>query len=126
MIYMDMSQYFKSIIDQDRCAVVICDLDHTIIYMNASAIEKQAKRGGSALIGRNLLACHNPDSIEKIKKVVEWFKADASHNIVYTFHNEKENKDGYMIALRDEENNLIGYYEKHEYRDVETMSFYDI
>ena len=30
-----------------------------------------------------------------------------------------------MIALRDEEKKLIGYYEKHEYRDKETAKLYD-
>ena len=30
-----------------------------------------------------------------------------------------------MVALRDE-GKLIGYYEKHEYRDRETMKFYDM
>ena len=30
-----------------------------------------------------------------------------------------------MVALRDEESNLIGYYEKHEYRNRETANFYD-
>lgn len=29
-----------------------------------------------------------------------------------------------MIALRDGKD-LIGYYEKHEYRNEETMKFYD-
>ena len=29
-----------------------------------------------------------------------------------------------MIALRDEQGNLIGYYEKHEYRNRETMEMY--
>ena len=29
-----------------------------------------------------------------------------------------------MIALRDDEGNLIGYYEKHEYRNAETAKFY--
>ena len=38
---------------------------------------------------------------------------------------DKENKDVYMIALRDDDGTLIGYYEKHEYRDMETMSLYD-
>ena len=33
----DLSQYFRSVIDQDRCAVVICNLDHEIIYMNPAA-----------------------------------------------------------------------------------------
>lgn len=45
---------------------------------------------------------------------------------MYTFRNEKENKDVYMIALRDEEGELIGYYEKHEYRNIETMKLYDM
>jgi len=31
-----------------------------------------------------------------------------------------------MIALRDEEGELIGYYEKHEYRNIETMKLYDM
>ena len=34
----DLNAYFKSIIDQDREAVVICDLDHTILYMNPAAV----------------------------------------------------------------------------------------
>jgi hypothetical protein len=45
---------------------------------------------------------------------------------VHTFRNEKENKDVYMIALRDDEGELIGYYEKHEYRNIETMKLYDM
>lgn len=77
------------------------------------------------LIGRSLLDCHNPESRDKIQRVVDWFAADKSHNFVYTFHNEKLNKDVYMVALRDE-GKLIGYYEKHEYRNVETMKQYDL
>ena len=117
--------FFKSIVDQDRCSVVICNLEHKIIYMNPAAIEHYAKRGGAGLIGTNLLACHNPESVEKIRRVTEWFASDESHNMVYTFHNEKQNKDVYMIALRDE-GRLIGYYEKHEYRGAETMKRYDM
>ena len=119
------SAFFKSIIDQDRCPVVICNLEHEIIYMNPAAIENYAKRGGERLIGTSLLACHNSESVEKIKRVTDWFASDESHNIVYTFHNEKQNKDVYMVALRDN-GRLIGYYEKHEYRGAETMKKYDI
>ncbi len=119
------SKFFKSIIDQDRCPVVICNLKNEIIYMNPAAIENYAKRGGEKLIGASLLACHNPESCEKIKRVTEWFASDESHNIVYTSRNEKQNKDIYMVALRDA-GRLIGYYEKHEYRDRETMGKYDM
>lgn len=30
-----------------------------------------------------------------------------------------------MVALRDDCGNLIGYYEKHEYRNRETAKLYD-
>ena len=49
----------------------------------------------------------------------------TSDNIVYTFHNGKQDKDVYMVALRDD-GKLIGYYEKHEYRNTETMKQYDL
>lgn len=121
---MKLAPFFKSIIDQDRCAVVICNLEHDIIYMNPAAVERYAKRGGAKLVGQSLLDCHNERSNEIIKKVVAWFAENTDHNRIYTFHNEKENKDVYMVALRDEDGTLIGYYEKHEYRNRETEEFY--
>lgn len=123
---MELSQYFKSIIDQDRCAVVICSLQHEILYMNPTAKMRYAKSGGGQLIGKSLMDCHNEKSCERIEKIIQWFKKDINNNIIYTFHNDKENKDVYMVALRDSENKLIGYYEKHEYRTTETAKLYDI
>ena len=122
----NLNEIYKSVLEADRAAVVICDLEHTIIYMNPVAIERYAKWGGKDLMGKSLLNCHNEKSCEMIQKVVEWFKTSKDHNIVYTFFNQKENKDVYMVALRNEEGNLIGYYEKHEYRNRETMKMYDI
>lgn len=122
---MELSKYFKSIVEQDRCAVVICNTKHEIIYMNSAAIARYGKSGGEKLIGSSLLNCHNEKSNEMIKKTVEWFKKSTDNNIVYTYRNEKENKDVYMVALRDDDGTLIGYYEKHEYRNLETMKLYD-
>ncbi len=122
---MELSKYFKSIVEQDRCAVVICNTKHEIIYMNPAAIARYGKSGGEKLIGSSLLNCHNEKSNEMIKKTVEWFKKSTDNNIVYTYRNEKENKDVYMVALRDDDGTLIGYYEKHEYRNLETMKLYD-
>lgn len=121
----ECADFYKSIIDQDRAAVVICNLEHEIIYMNPAALGYYAKRGGDSLIGKSIFGCHNNDSNEKIQQVVDWFLEDESHNIVYTFHNEKQNKDVYMVALR-KNGKLIGYYEKHEYRNAETMKPYDL
>lgn len=120
---MEISQFFKSVIDQDRTAVVICDLSHTIIYMNPAAVERYKKHGD--LLGKSLSDCHNERSNELIRRVLDWFAEDKAHNIVHTFYNEKENKDVYMIALRDESGKLIGYYEKHEYRGRDNSALYD-
>ena len=122
----NLNEIYKSVLEADRTAVVICDLDHTIIYMNPTAIQRYVKWGGAALLGKNLLDCHNEKSRQMIVKVVDWFRADSAHNIIYTSHNEKENKDVYMVALRDDSGQLIGYYEKHEYRSPETMKMYDL
>ena len=121
----DLNEIYKSVLEADRAAVVICDLEHTIIYMNPTAIRRYDRWGGASLLGKSLLACHNEKSREMIEKVVDWFRADTSHNLVYTYHNEKENKDVYMVALRNDAGTLIGYYEKHEYRNPETMKMYE-
>ncbi len=122
---MDLSKYFWSITEQDRCAVVICNTEHKIIYMNPAAISRYAKSGGAKLVGKSIFECHNTKSQEKIKKVIAWFNESTENNIVYTYHNEKENKDVYMVALRDESKKLIGYYEKHEYRNIEREKPFD-
>ena len=117
---------------QALCAVRISFLDipeeNTLHYLTGKVIKlvDYGKYGGAALLGKSLLACHNPHSVEAIRKVVEWFAADASHNIVYTYHNAKHDRDVYMVALRDEDGTLIGYYEKHDSRKAETMKQYDL
>ena len=122
----DINEIYKSVLEADRAAVVICDLEHTIIYMNPAAIDRYAKWGGKVLMGKSLMNCHTEKSREMIQKVVDWFKASGDNNLVYTFFNEKENKDVYMVALRNDVGDLIGYYEKHEYRNRETMKMYDL
>lgn len=117
-----MKQLFKSIIDQDKEPIVICALDSTILYMNPASII----RYHGDVTGKSLKDCHNADSNEKIDRVLAWFKKSRDNNIVYTTRIEKENADIYMVALRDENGELIGYYEKHESRTHETESFYNI
>ncbi len=117
-----LNKLFKSVLEQDSAPIVICDLEHTIVYMNPVAIDRYHKD----LTGQSLKNCHNEKSNGMIDKVIAWFNKSADNNIVYTYNNEKENKDVYMVALRDEAGTLIGYYEKHEYRTKETVELYKI
>ncbi len=123
---MEISAFFKSVIDSDTSPVVICSLEHTIIYINPVAAKNYSKLGGYDLLGKSILDCHNEESGKKIIKIVEWFGRNESNNKVFTFYNEKENKDVYMIALRNESGKLIGYYEKHEYRNREIGKLYEM
>ena len=121
---MELYPYLKSMAEEDLCAIVMCNLKHEIIYMNPAAKDRYVKWGGEALLGKSLLDCHNQTSARMIQKVVGWFSESHDNNRIYTFYNAKENKDVYMVALRDENEELIGYYEKHEYRNRETVPFY--
>ncbi len=121
---MNLLPFLKAVLDEDKAPVVICDLEHTIIYMNPVACQRYEKQGGADLLGKSLLDCHNAKSNEMINRVLDWFMASNDNNRIFTFRNEKENKDVYMVALRDDSGKLIGYYEKHEYRNHETTERY--
>ena len=115
----DLSPFFKSIIDQDDMPVVICNLMHEIIYMNPAAVEKYSDEGGANLIGLLIFDCHSHTSVEKIDMVVKWFAKSKENNVIHTSYNANRNRDFYMVALRDEDGNLIGYYEKQVSRNVD-------
>ena len=117
---MNIHSFFKSVIDSDAAPVVICDSEHTVVYMNPAAISRYR----ADITGKSIKSCHNAESGAKINRVVAWFKQSKDNNIVYTSHNDEENKDIYMVALRDDTGALIGYYEKHEYKNRETAQPY--
>ena len=117
-----INKLFRSVMEQDKSPVVICDMDSVVVYMNPAAISRYHKD----ITGRNIRECHPPEANAKIDKVLDWFRKSTDNNIVYTYRNDEENKDVYMVALRDDIGTLIGYYEKHEYRNRETSGLYGI
>ena len=115
---MDISVFLKSVVDLDNEPVVICDKEHTIIYMNPEAVKRYEKRGGAALVGKSIFDCHNEHSCEIIRRVSDSFANDPKLNKVFTYHKNWSGADSdiYMAALRNESGEYIGYYEKHESR----------
>lgn len=111
---MDLNNLFKAVIDADDQPVVICDLDHTIVYMNPTALERYNKRGN--LIGKSIMDCHNEHSQGIILSTVERFRTDPNLTKVYTYTRHMDDGDikNYIVALRNDSGELIGYYEKKE------------
>ena len=50
--------------------VIVSDAQGKIIYMNEKALSHYEKDGGSNLIGRDLLECHNETSRKKILEIM--------------------------------------------------------
>ena len=72
--------------------IVLCDLSHTIVYMNPAAKKRYEKWGGEGLLGKSLKNCHNEKSNELIEKVLEWFRKSQDNNWVYTYRNAETAK----------------------------------
>jgi PAS domain S-box-containing protein len=58
-------------------AMTVCDLEGILIEMNAAAEALFAKDGGRALIGKNLFDCHNPESQEIIRSLMQDRKSNV-------------------------------------------------
>ena len=83
-----MEDFYKSVLEQDEAAVVLCDLNHIIVYMNPAAARRYAKSGGYDLVGKSLMGCHNAKSNEMIEKVVAWFKKSSGNSRFFKCRDE--------------------------------------
>ncbi len=67
--------------------VIVSDADGRIIYMNERALRSYEKDGGKDLIGADVMACHNENSRNKIREIMETGKPN-----VYTIEKQGKRK----------------------------------
>ena len=58
-----------------RVSVTIADEEYTITFMNDLGIEHYAYGGGEALLGTNLLDCHNAESQDILREMYARYRA---------------------------------------------------
>ena len=121
---MEIDKYLRAFVETDKNQIVICDTNHIIVYMNKVAIEKFSDLGGADLIGKSLMQYLGVETQSRIEAIVSWFSESPDNNWVYTYRNEASQTDMYAVALRDENGNLIGYYEKRRSTFPETEELY--
>lgn len=121
---MEIDKYLRAFVETDMNQIVICDTNHIIVYMNKVAIEKFSDLGGADLIGKLLMQYLGVETQSRIEAIVSWFSESPDNNWVYTYRNEASQTDMYAVALRDENGNLIGYYEKRRSTFPETEELY--
>jgi DUF438 domain-containing protein len=105
------SDFIHCIIDQFKYPIVFVDTTHTIRYVNRVANEKNKAKGRGELLNTSIFECHNSASNEKIRDYYEQFKKGANEFFLTI---NKRNQKVFMVAVRDENNELIGYYERYE------------
>jgi hypothetical protein len=58
-------------IKQFPAAILVCDCNGVILEMNDRAAKTQERDGGYALVGTNLLDCHDEPARSKLEKMLE-------------------------------------------------------
>ena len=109
----EIEQYLVALADSMEKEIVLCDMNHTIQYMNQYAKDHYTPRFGEDLIGKNLLDCHNEHSAMIIRSTIQKAVADGVDSVQITDKPNK-NRKSYITMLKDKSGSYIGYYERYE------------
>lgn len=90
--------------------VLVADTEHTVVYMNSAAVEHYT--GGRALVGTSLLDCHNERSRKMMIEVLAALQTGEEERLIC----DDEKRRIYMRAVHDETGEVIGYYERYEWK----------
>lgn len=123
---MNTLTFFKGLINSKESPIVICDIDYKIIFMNTSALKEYEKYGGKDMIGKHLTLFCSTETMSKVDMVIEWFKEDKANNRIFATHKKETNEDIYIIAIRDENESLIGFTSVYECRTPEKAEQYEM
>ncbi|ADY56311.1 hypothetical protein Sgly_2018 [Syntrophobotulus glycolicus DSM 8271] len=110
---MEREKLLSYILDSYPYPILFADCDHIIRYMNKRAqYHYYRERGYRDLIGKSLFDCHqNAKSEEIIRETVERLK---NHGNEAFLHVNVRNERVYIVPVRDENGELIGYFERFE------------
>lgn len=103
---------YEAILDSIHHRLVFVDNDHVIRYLNRAARQWfYQKRGFSELVGQSIFDCHKPASREKLLEL--YARLQQGEEAVFV-KITKENEKASMVAVRDEQGRLLGYFERFE------------
>ncbi len=87
---------------------LFADTDHKIVFMNKAAVAHYEE--GENLIGRSLLDCHNEQSRKTIVEILAAMERGEEERLI----TDNEKHRIYMRAVRSEDGEVLGYYERYE------------
>ncbi len=102
-------EILESILDAYSYEIVFADRQHMVRYMNKTAKERYGNR---VQINQSLFDCHNENSKIKIEEFLK--RADAGENEMFEAYNTKTGEREFFVPVRDHNQQVIGYFERHE------------
>jgi hypothetical protein len=120
----ELFDFFKGIIDSEEGPIVLCNLDYRIIYENPAAMMYYAP--AAPITGKLISTLMDEEMMSKVDMSVEWFKEDRKNNKVFAFHDDTNNMDMYILAIRNTKGELIGFYGRREDRTPDQGKIFDL
>lgn len=96
----------KAWCDNFSGAVTICNPEGTILYLNKKACQTWADKGGSALLGQNVLDCHPEPSRTMLAQMLQNQLSNC-----YTIEKKGLKKLIYQAPLYDKNNHYTHFVE---------------
>jgi DUF438 domain-containing protein len=104
----DTAPLFPFFLDSLKNPFLFADTNHIIVYMNKAAVLNY--KGGTKLIGTNVLDCHNENSRKIMLEIFAAMKEGEEERLI----TDDEKHRIFMRAVRDNDGRLLGYYERYE------------
>lgn len=100
--------FLKNLLNSFKNPVLFADTGHIVRYANRAA--QGFYPDGDKLIGRSLFDCHNQQSQEQMKEILQRMEDGLDEQLI----TDNEKRRIYMRAVRDDKGTLVGYYERFE------------
>lgn len=97
-----------AILDSLKDPMLVADTNHMVRYMNRAAIGFYEL--GEALLGTNLLDCHNERSQQMMIEILAALHAGLEEQLI----TDNEEHRIFMRVVRDPAGRVLGYYERYE------------
>ena len=120
----ELFDFFKGIVDSEEGPITIANLDYRVIYENPAAMKYY--QPASPITGKLLSTLMDEEMMSKVVMSIEWFKEDKANNKVFAFHDDKNNMDMYILAIRNSKGDLIGFYGRREDRNPDQGKEFDL
>ncbi|MHA1448278.1 MAG: PAS domain-containing protein [Candidatus Hodarchaeales archaeon] len=103
---------FLSILNSIQSEIVFCDVNHTVLFINDHAKEKYKDSG--LKIGDSIFSCHKKEDSHRIIKE-SFARLEKGENRTLLYKSEKTGPDVYLVAVRDNNGKLLGYWEQESW-----------